>query len=62
MLRMWAVFADVKTAQDLNLPTPDLRARPDAARLPEMVVIPPTREVLAYVADLGQRAEDIAAP
>ncbi len=61
MLRMWAVFADVKTAQDLNLPTPDLRARPDGQRLPEMVVIPPTREVLAYVADLGQRAEDIAA-
>lgn len=61
MLRMWAVFADVKTAQDLNLPTPDLRERPDGQRLPEMVVIPPTREVLSYVADLAERAEKIAA-
>ena len=32
MLRMWHVFADVKTAEDLDLPTPPLRMRADGRR------------------------------
>ena len=32
MLRLWHVFADVKTAQDLDLPIPELAARPDGQR------------------------------
>ena len=47
MLRMWHVFADVKTAEDLDLPTPELKARLDGERGerrgPETVVIPAGR-------------------
>ncbi|HEY8718614.1 helicase-related protein, partial [Pengzhenrongella sp.] len=57
MLRMWHVFADVKTAEDLELPTPDLSMRPDGVRGPRIVVIPPTDQVRTYVAHLGERAE-----
>ena len=31
---MWHVAGDVKTADDLNLPTPALAVRPDGARAP----------------------------
>ena len=60
MLRMWQSFADVKTAQDLNLPTPDLAERPDGRRWPETVVIEPSPELVKYVKGLGERAEAIA--
>ncbi len=61
MLRMWHTFADVKTAEDLDLPTPLLTERTDGRRLPETVVIPATNEVLDYVRELGERAEAVAA-
>lgn len=61
MLRMWHVFADVKTAEDLNLPTPDLAPRADGKRLPQTVAIDPGDLVRDYVTDLGERAEAIAA-
>ena len=35
MLRMWHVFADVKTADDLDLPVPALAARPTGAAHPK---------------------------
>jgi N12 class adenine-specific DNA methylase len=57
MLRLWHVFADVKTAEDLMLPTPDLAVRGDGQRLPETVLVPATDATRAYVADLGARAE-----
>ena len=60
MLRMWHTFADVKTAEDLDLPTPLLAERSDGKRLPETVVIPATDEVLDYVRLLGVRAEMVA--
>ena len=60
MLRMWQAFADVKTADDLNLPSPPLARRPDGQRRPEMVVIPPSAQVRGYVRDLGRRAELVA--
>jgi N12 class adenine-specific DNA methylase len=59
LLRMWHVAADVKTAQDLNLKTPDLVQRPDGKRLPQTVVVEPSDEVLSFVQTLGERAEKI---
>jgi len=59
MLRMWHVFADVKTAEDLALPTPDLSVRPDGVRGPRTVIIEPTAQVRAYVTRLGERAETV---
>jgi len=57
---MWQAFADVKTADDLHLPSPPLAQRRDGQRRPEMVVIPPSEQVLAYVRELGRRAELVA--
>jgi N12 class adenine-specific DNA methylase len=61
MLRLWHVFADVKTADDLQLPTPQLWPRPDGQRLPETVLIKAAPEIRAYVAALGERAEAVRA-
>lgn len=61
MLRMWHVFADVKTAEDLDLPTPPLRMRADGRRAPETIAIDPSPEVLDYVRQLGERADKVAA-
>ncbi|TFD07581.1 helicase [Cryobacterium sp. TMT1-66-1] len=60
MLRMWQVFADVKTAEDLKLPTPLLRERSDGQRVPENIVLQPGPELEAYIADIGERAERVA--
>jgi N12 class adenine-specific DNA methylase len=60
LLRMWHVFADVKTAADLNLPVPQLARRPgDGQRLPETVTVDPSDELIGYVAELGHRADRI---
>ncbi|MBA2717275.1 MAG: helicase [Propionibacteriales bacterium] len=59
MLRMWHVFADVKTPEDLKLPTPELAEREDGERLPHTIVIEASPEVSAYVSDLGARAEQV---
>ncbi len=60
MLRLWHVFADVKTASQLNLPVPALAPRPgDGQRIPETAIVDPSPELIDYVADLGQRAEAI---
>lgn len=61
MLKMWHVFADVKTQTDLNLPLPDIATRTDGRREPEVVVVPPNPELVDYIATIGQRAERIAA-
>lgn len=60
MLRMWHVFADVKTAEDLKLPVPLLRARADGQRLPETIVLAPTPELERYIEEIGERAEKVA--
>lgn len=60
MLRMWHVFADVKTAEDLNLPTPELKTRADGQRAPHTVAIAAPAVVLDYVEQLGERAEAVA--
>ena len=60
MLRMWHVFADVKTAEDLDLAVPLVRERADGRRLPETVVLPPTAELEDYIAAIGERAEAVS--
>jgi N12 class adenine-specific DNA methylase/SAM-dependent methyltransferase len=59
MLRMLHVAADVKTAEDLKLPVPALAERQDGQRAPETVTVEPSEELLAYVAELGERAERV---
>ncbi|MEU7822965.1 hypothetical protein [Catellatospora sp. NPDC049133] len=60
LLRMFWTAADVKTAEDLNLPTPLLAQRAsDGARLAETVSVPPISEQLDFIAWLGERAEKV---
>ncbi|WP_282827651.1 helicase-related protein [Gulosibacter sediminis] len=61
MLRMWHTFADVKTHEDLNLPLPDVAMREDGERAAETIIVPPSRELLDFVDELAERADDIAA-
>ena len=61
MLRMWSTFADVKTAEDLQLPVPEIAERDDGSRAPSTQVVPPTAALEDFVADLGDRAEKVAA-
>jgi N12 class adenine-specific DNA methylase len=59
MLRILHLLADVKTAEDLRLPTPPLKPRIDGQRLPETVVIPTPPEVADYLRLLAGRAEKV---
>ena len=62
MLRMWHVFADVKTAEDLDLPAPAARrAARRAARSGDGRDRGQPRDASAYVAELGERAEQVRA-
>ena len=47
MLRRWHVSADIKTGEDLHLPTPALARRPaDGQRAPETVIVEPCDALL----------------
>jgi N12 class adenine-specific DNA methylase len=59
MLKMLHVSADIKTADDLQLPVPAIAQREDGQRVPETVSVEPSQELLDYVADLGKRAERV---
>ena len=59
MLRMLHLLADVKTAEDLKLPTPPLKPRSDGQPLPETVVIPTPPEIEDYLQQLADRAEKV---
>lgn len=59
MLRMWHTFADVKTAEDLKLPVPDLTVRHDGQRLPVTALLEPSVDVAGYVEHLAERAERV---
>ncbi|MBO0871810.1 MAG: DEAD/DEAH box helicase family protein [Pseudonocardia sp.] len=60
LLQLWHVSADIKTAEDLHLPTPDLAERPsDRKREPETVQVPPPPQLQAYIAELSRRADDV---
>ncbi|MEX5265898.1 helicase-related protein [Kocuria sp. CPCC 205231] len=61
LLKMFHTFADVKTAEDLNLPTPDLVVREDGKRLPRMVPVEASAQLQDYIEEIGRRAEAIQA-
>lgn len=62
MMKMWHVFADVKTAEDLNLPTPDVAQRAsDGKRDVENVTVMPSARMVEYQNDLTDRAERVGA-
>lgn len=54
LLRMWHLSADIKTAEDLNLPTPAI-----AGGAPETIVVPASRQLTAFMADLSARADKV---
>ena len=61
MLRMWHVAADVKTAEDLKLPVPEIAPRPsDGKREVETIVLQPTPELEEYISAIADRAEAVA--
>ncbi len=57
LLAMWQVFADVKTAEDLKLPVPAIRERPDGRRWADTVSIPPSPQLQAFMAWIAREAE-----
>lgn len=61
MLKLWSIFADVKTAEDLQLPTPEIAEREDGRRAPATVAVQPTVELEQFIETLGRRAEKVAA-
>ena len=54
LLRMWHLSADIKTAEDLQLPTPDLRGG-----RAETVVVPATEQLTAFMGELSDRADKV---
>src|SRR5699024_10430931 len=61
MLKLWSIFADVKTAEDLQLPTPEIAEREDGRRAPATVAVQPTVELEQFIETLGRRDEKVAA-
>jgi N12 class adenine-specific DNA methylase len=59
LLQMWHVAADVKTAADLNLPTPAFVLQPGGERGPETIVVKPSEETKQYMLELGKRADRV---
>lgn len=59
LLRMMHTYADVKLADDLDLPTPALRERADGTRGPEMEMVEASATTIEYIQDLGGRAEAV---
>lgn len=60
LLTMLHRFGDIKTAADLQLPVPDVAPRDDGQRLPSIIKVDPTEQLLNYIKDLGRRADDVA--
>lgn len=54
LLQLFQIFADVKMADDLKLPTPALETG-----AVQNVVVPPSPELTAYIKDLGERADAV---
>ena len=60
LLRIFHVFGDVKTADDLKLPAPALAPRAgDGERAPETVVVPASPELLDFMGELAARADKV---
>jgi N12 class adenine-specific DNA methylase len=56
LLRIWHLSADIKTREDLQLPTPDL-----AGGRAQTVVVPPGDELTTFMAELAERADRVHA-
>lgn len=61
LLRMMHTYADVKLSDDLDLPVPALRERADGQRRPEMQMVEASDATIAYIQQLGERAEKVRA-
>ena len=59
MLRLFFAAADIKTSEDLQLPVPDIAARADGQRVPEIIQVGPSGGQEAFIITLGSRAEAI---
>jgi hypothetical protein len=57
LLRILHQVADVKTADDLNLPVPRLREREDGQRAPRTLVVPASDKLGDYLTALVDRAD-----
>lgn len=57
LLRMMHTYADVKLADDLDLPVPNLRQREDGTRGPETEMVPASAATIDYIQHLGERAD-----
>lgn len=59
--QMFHEFADVKSAEDLNLPRPDITPRRvDGARAPETLLVPSTPELEAWLEEAADRAANMS--
>lgn len=58
---MFRRFADVKTAEELDLPRPELAVREDGKRAPRIITVPRSEELASYIEQIGERADLIAA-
>ncbi|WP_181059404.1 helicase [Pseudoclavibacter sp. AY1H1] len=59
MLRLWRVAGDVKTAADLDLPTPELALNSKGQARPEMVIVPASPAVREYIGELRGRIDKL---
>ncbi|MFN8034067.1 MAG: hypothetical protein U0Q47_12330 [Mycobacterium sp.] len=60
LLAMFHAFGDVKTAADLDLPTPLIEARPDGKRIPRPIVVPASDQLLGFITELGRRSDNVS--
>jgi N12 class adenine-specific DNA methylase len=56
LLRMWHLTADIKTAEDLNLPTPAI-----AGGRAQTIVVPASEQLAIFMRSLAERADDVQA-
>ena len=57
---MFHSFGDVRTAADLDLPTPLIEARPDGKRIPRPIVVPASDQLLGFITELGRRSDNVS--
>ena len=62
LMAIVTAHTDIKTAADLNLPTPTIREREDGRRLPRTIVVPPSTEHVDLMAWLADRADKLGQP
>lgn len=61
MLRMFRIPGDIKTAADLNLPTPEIAVNSNGDRAPEIISVPASKNMLAFVEVLQTRIDAVKA-